>query len=278
MRISRLLLLCALLMALVVPVAVSAQSGPPYVGYFTPSVGSAGTLVKLYGSNLTLYTSVYFNYSYAPVVRVDPQGYIEVRVPSGASTGPLVVGNSYGSSSPGTFYVPVTPHINSLSPNRALPGASVTINGSGFEFVSSVTLNGSPVSYTVNSTGRITFTVPAGATSGPVVVTTSFGGSSNAVTFTVIVPVTKTGITRGLGTSNCYMISPNYPYPSYMYVSVTSSTDIDLQAFENYQTWRILQQGYGQPTNVYYAPPTSGSFMFCVMGLVNNNFTLTYWQ
>jgi hypothetical protein len=99
------LLAVAAAMALIVSVSTLAQSGPPSVGYYTPSMGAPGTAVMLYGT-LPSDTSVYFNWVYASDRTWIDSGRMRVTVPAGASTGPLIVGNSYGSTSPGTFYVP----------------------------------------------------------------------------------------------------------------------------------------------------------------------------
>ena len=81
------------------------------------------------------------------------------------------------------------PTINSLSASTAAAGASINITGTNFgssQGSSQVYLNGT--SATVNSwaAGAITITVPAGATSGPLVVSVAPAmDDSNAVSFTV---------------------------------------------------------------------------------------------
>ena len=79
------------------------------------------------------------------------------------------------------------PSIVSLSPNTAVPTASVTIAGANFgssQVTSTVTFNGTPGTPTYWSATRIVLPVPSGATSGNVVVTVG-GAASNAVPFTV---------------------------------------------------------------------------------------------
>ncbi|GGF03992.1 FG-GAP-like repeat-containing protein [Hymenobacter cavernae] len=91
------------------------------------------------------------------------------------------------------------PVITSISPTTAAPGATVVITGNflpnnNLATVSSVTFNGVPApGFVVNSATQITVTVPTGATSGPVVVTTTVG-ASNGVPFTVVTPLLITNL------------------------------------------------------------------------------------
>ena len=95
----------------------------------------------------------------------------------------------------GTYTVWVTlssVQVTALSPTSAPVGATVTISGTGFGAVqanSTVTFGGvaAPVSNWSNSS--ITVRVPAGAPTGPVVVTVA-GQASNSITFTVLLPPT----------------------------------------------------------------------------------------
>lgn len=68
------------------------------------------------------------------------------------------------------------PAISSLSPTSGSAGTSVTVTGSNFTGASSVTFNGtSASSFTVNSSTQITATVPTGATTGLISLTTAGG-------------------------------------------------------------------------------------------------------
>lgn len=79
------------------------------------------------------------------------------------------------------------PTITSLSPNAGALGSTVTISGSGFAATQgsgTVTFNGVAAAASAWSSLSITVTVPAGATTGPVVVSQN-GLTSAGVTFTV---------------------------------------------------------------------------------------------
>ncbi len=76
--------------------------------------------------------------------------------------------------------------IGSFSPTSGAVGASVTISGSGFTGTTSVSFNGTPAAFTVDSDAQLSTTVPVGATSGPISVATPGGTATSSSTFTVI--------------------------------------------------------------------------------------------
>src|SRR5206468_6474045 len=111
---------------------------------------------------------------------------IVAAVPSGATSGNVVVTVGGRASNGISFSVTTSrPTIVSLNPPSGAVGAAVTIFGANFGSIqgaSTVTFNGTtaaPASWNATS---IVAAVPAGATSGSVVVTVN-GQSSNGVNF-----------------------------------------------------------------------------------------------
>jgi hypothetical protein len=141
--------------------------------YFGPSQGSS--VVSFNGVPATAYTS-WSNTT------------IKCIVPAGASTGFVVVTTTVGGASNGKTFTVKPPLITSLSPTSGTVGSAVTIKGKYFgpgQGSSTVSFNGIPVTtYTSWSDTIIKCTVPTGASTGFVVVTTSVG-ASNGKTFTV---------------------------------------------------------------------------------------------
>jgi hypothetical protein len=160
---------------------------PPSITNLSPTSGPVGTSVTITGTNFgaTQGTStVTFNGTAASPTSWGGTS-IAVPVPSGATTGPVVV-TVAGQASNGVNFT-VTPKIDSLSPNSGPVGTSVTISGSTFgatQGTSTVTFNGTAATPTSWSATSIAVPVPAAATTGPVVVTVG-GNASNGVTFTV---------------------------------------------------------------------------------------------
>jgi YD repeat-containing protein len=180
----------------VVTVSGSASNGvtftvtlPPGITSLTPNSGPVGTAVMIAGANFgaTQGTSTLkFN-----GVTATPSSWsttsITAPVPSGASTGPVVVTVGGTASNGVAFTVTVAPSITTLTPNNGSAGTSVTIAGTNFgatQGTSTVTFNGVSAGPTSWSNTSIVAPVPAFASTGPVVVTVA-GTASNVVTFTV---------------------------------------------------------------------------------------------
>ncbi|HET9309008.1 MAG TPA: IPT/TIG domain-containing protein, partial [Candidatus Sulfotelmatobacter sp.] len=101
-----------------------------------------------------------------------------------------------------SFTVTAAPSITSLVPTSGIVGAAVTINGSGFgptQGNGKVTFNGTTATINSWSATQITTSVPAGATTGSVIVTAAGGVASKGVTFTVIPPPSITSISPTSG-------------------------------------------------------------------------------
>ncbi|MHB8896296.1 MAG: IPT/TIG domain-containing protein, partial [Candidatus Geothermincolia bacterium] len=83
---------------------------------------------------------------------------------------------------------PDTPSISSLSAGSGNIGDTIQVNGGNFGGLrrnAKVTFNGAPASGLTWTNERVTVTVPAGASTGPVVVCDWEGNASNSVQFTV---------------------------------------------------------------------------------------------
>ncbi|QKG53179.1 beta strand repeat-containing protein [Hymenobacter sp. BRD67] len=84
------------------------------------------------------------------------------------------------------------PTLTSLNPTSGPIGTSVTLTGTNFTGATGVSFNGTAATtFSVTNVTTATATVPAGATTGNVTITTG-GGTSNGVTFTVNTPATVT--------------------------------------------------------------------------------------
>ena len=170
---------------------VTPSASRPIISRLDPNSGLVDASVTIEGSNFgTTSGTVTFNGTTASTTSW-ASDEIQTKVPSGATTGPVVVRTSGGQSSAGvTFTVTLpAPVISRLDPNSGLVDANVTIEGSNFGTSSgTVTFNGTTASTTSWASDEIQTKVPSGATTGPVVVRTSGGQSSAGVTFTVTLP------------------------------------------------------------------------------------------
>ncbi|HEX9094882.1 MAG TPA: IPT/TIG domain-containing protein [Candidatus Dormibacteraeota bacterium] len=162
--------------------AVTSQF-PPTITGVSPASATVGSSITISGTAFTGATAVTFNNTAAAFTVVSDTS-ITATVPSGALTGTITVTTPAGSgSSPATFGV--IPTVSSFSPNSGKAGTTVTITGSAFTGATTVTFNGTPAVFTVNSYTQITVTVPGGATSGRIAVTTAGGTGTSSSLFNV---------------------------------------------------------------------------------------------
>jgi hypothetical protein len=163
---------------------------------FTPVSGNVGTVVTISGANFTGATSVKFNGTAATTFTVNSATQITATVPSGATSGKISVTTPNGTAqSASNFTVTTLPVISGFSPASGAIGSSVVITGANFVTVTGAAFNGTASSSpTVNSSSQITATVPAGATTGPISVTTTSGTGQSAANFTVIPAPTITSL------------------------------------------------------------------------------------
>jgi hypothetical protein len=89
------------------------------------------------------------------------------------------------------------PTITSFTPASGPVGTSVTISGTNFSRATAVTFNGASAAFTVSSATAIQATVPAGAITGPVEVTTAGGTAISATNFRVTPTITGLIPARG---------------------------------------------------------------------------------
>jgi hypothetical protein len=111
--------------------------------------------------------------------------YLTATVPKGGSTGSVTVKTPSATLTSNHVFV-VTPFIKSFNPTSGKVGTVVVITGTTFTGTTKVTFGGVPAtSFTVNSDTQVTATVPAGAVTGKITITTPSGTAVSAGVFTV---------------------------------------------------------------------------------------------
>ena len=149
-----------------------------------PTSGKVGAAVTILGTNLMGATSVSFNGTAASFTVVS-SSEITTTVPTGATTGKVKVVTP-GATLSSNLSFRVTPVILSFSPTSGPVGTSVVITGNSLTGATSVAFGGvKATSFTVNSYTQITATVPTGAKTGKIGVTTPGGSATSTGTFTV---------------------------------------------------------------------------------------------
>jgi hypothetical protein len=125
-------------------------------------------------------------------------------VPAGSSSGPIGITTPGGTAtSTGSFTFIPPPTISSFAPASANTGRTITVTGTNLTGATTLTLNGAAITgFTVVNGTTITFTVPAGATSGPLAVTTPGGTatSSGSLSIDNTAPTATLSTTAGSST------------------------------------------------------------------------------
>jgi IPT/TIG domain len=160
----------------------------PKVTSFAPASAAAGDSVTIAGSGFTDVSVVKVN-GVAAGFTVDSDHQITATVPASATSGKLSVVTAGGTATSATSLL-VVPTITGFAPGSAAAGSTVTVDGTGFGGVTSVKVNGVAAGFSTLSALQVRLTVPAGATSGTISVTTGGGTATSAATLAVLPRVT----------------------------------------------------------------------------------------
>jgi chitodextrinase len=161
-------------------------STSPTLSTFSPSTGGVGSTVTISGTNFTGATQVSLCLVQTTFTLVSATT-VRAAVPSGACDGRWRITTAAGTAaSDQTFTVTQgSLAITGFSPATGAVGSTVTINGSGFNGATQVSLCLVPTTFTLVSATTITAAVPSGACDGLWRVTTSAGTAASGNYFTV---------------------------------------------------------------------------------------------
>ena len=163
----------------------------PSIIEFTPNGGTIGTQVTIYGTGFSTTPSqntVKFNGTTATVSSATATQLV-TTVPSGATTGAITVNTPLGlatSASPFTVSASAAPTITGFTPNIGTAATAVTINGANFETTTAsnrVAFNNTFAQVNTATATSLGATVPTGATSGRISVTTPNGKAVSSADF-----------------------------------------------------------------------------------------------
>jgi IPT/TIG domain len=173
----------------------------PTVTSFTPTTGPVGTSVSITGANFTGVTGVSFGNVAASTFAFVSDSNVTATVPTGAVTAPIKVTTGNGTGTSSTNFTVTTgggnpPTVTSFTPASGPVGTSVSITGTNFTGLTGVSFGGVAATTTnfVSDT-NVTATVPTGAVTGHVAVSTGNGTGQSSGNFTVTTSGTPPKIT-----------------------------------------------------------------------------------
>lgn len=148
------------------------------------TAGKEGAKVGVVGQGFASSSVVMFGGIEATTVARSGSTFLTATVPSAALTGSVTVKTGSTTLTSSQIFE-VTPATTSFSPPTGPVGTLVTISGTGLTQATKVAFHGKSASFTLVSDVEITATVPAGATTGKIVVTTKGGSATSPTSFTV---------------------------------------------------------------------------------------------
>jgi uncharacterized repeat protein (TIGR03803 family) len=149
-----------------------------------PYSGKVGRTVEFLGQGFKGTKSVSFRGT-AAKFQIVSDTYLTATVPDGATTGSVTVKTSAATLASNKVFR-VTPQILSFNPTSGGVGTSVTITGVSLKQASKVFFGGvAATNFTVNSDKQVTATVPTGAQTGHITITTPGGLAVSRGIFTV---------------------------------------------------------------------------------------------
>ena len=155
----------------------------PFVSLVSTS-GKVGQTVEVLGQGFTGTKGVSFDGTPA-TFKVSSDTYLTATVPSGATTGSVTVTTPGGPLTSNKIFR-VTPQIISFKPTSGTVGTKVQITGVSLTQTTKVTFGGvQATSFKVNSDTQVTATVPTGAKTGKIAITTPGGTAVSGGIFTV---------------------------------------------------------------------------------------------
>jgi uncharacterized repeat protein (TIGR03803 family) len=157
----------------------------PFISLVTPVYsGKEASTIGILGQGFSSTSVVKFGGTPATTKTLTGTTYILATVPTGALTGDITVTTGSTVLSTTASYK-ITPTYKSFTPPSGPVGTVVTFNGTGLTQTTKVTIDKISASFTVVSDSEITATVPAGAATGKIAVTTKGGSATSKTSFTV---------------------------------------------------------------------------------------------
>jgi uncharacterized repeat protein (TIGR03803 family) len=156
----------------------------PFVAPVALHSAKSGATVELLGQGFNTATGVLFGTGSGTLTIVSDT-YATAKIKTGDTTGVITVDEPGGNLAT-LLTFKVKPTIKSFSPTSGAVGTSVVITGTSLQEASAVKFGGKAATvFTVNSDTQVTATVPTGAVTGKITITTPGGTATSSSNFTV---------------------------------------------------------------------------------------------
>lgn len=163
------------------------------VSEVSPQAGGVGTAVRISGGGFETVTGIRLNGAVVPTFSVVNDTTLILGVPSGATSGALVLQTTNGNvTAVSNFNVnrrSARPGISSFTPSQAGIGVEVLVSGSHVGAATDLRLNNQSIEFDVRSDRQIAFTVSDSMSSGRLQVFTAGGNATSRQNFVTLVPL-----------------------------------------------------------------------------------------
>jgi YD repeat-containing protein len=252
---------------------------------FTPDEGVEGAAVTIYGTGFSVTPSentVSFN-GVSATVTASSANQIITSVPLTATSGPITVITLTGTATSTTnFVVQHSLAITSFTPNIGTPGTAVQINGTGFDTTSAndqVKFNITTATVSAATSTTINTSVPAGATSGRISLTTLADSAVSTGDF-FVPPTPNTAASVDFAARMAFGETRTVPVNSSNHVALvvfdgTTGQRISLQAANNTITGTTLRILKPDGSNLLNRSSLSGNWFIDALTLpVTGTYTI----
>jgi hypothetical protein len=171
----------------------------PVISSFTPTTAGTGVIIGIAGTYIDDATSVSIDGSHATFFLAN-NGSLMATVPAGISSGPIVVVTPGGTATSSTnLIIDNTPSVLDLDPARGWVTDTLHVSGYNLSNASNVTIGGVSATIISSDPYNLYLTVPTGAVTGPVVITTSYGTATGLQPYTVLTTPATTQLSPNSG-------------------------------------------------------------------------------
>ncbi|HEY2726529.1 MAG TPA: IPT/TIG domain-containing protein [Parafilimonas sp.] len=157
----------------------------PTISSVSPEAAFPGDAITIKGINFSAVSSVTFG-TVPAVYTIGDSTKLTVTIPNVSSANQIITVSAPTGSDTISYTINLAPVVTSIDPSSAHEGDLITVKGIRFTGTSSVQLGSTSVTFILLSDTVLTFTVPTGAASGNITITTPNGSGISSGSLSVL--------------------------------------------------------------------------------------------
>jgi hypothetical protein len=157
----------------------------PTIASVSPEAAFPGDAITIKGINFSAVSSITFG-TVPAVYIIDDSSKLTVTIPDVSNANQIITVSAPTGSDTISYTVNLAPVIKSIDPSSAHEGDLITVKGVRFTGAASLQLGSTDVTFNLQNDSLITFTVPAGGSSGNITVTTPNGSGTSSTSLSIL--------------------------------------------------------------------------------------------